>query len=431
MCDEKQVMVCIYSISQAALIAKSAYLKRRLCEFPEITLSPPLNITPQTFSLVTDFCYGTHIAVTPFNVAALLTAAELLAMTAIGGPGHENLKQITEAYFRRVVAVNKECASIVLRSCLPLLPEAETTASLVSRCIEALNLTAAESDGDVGYLEGFKGVMIEDLKLIVESVSQRLTDRHDLLYRIIDTYLKENIGKIGEEEKIQICNYIDCSILSPPLIMHAVQNPRMPLRFVVQAMFLQQLNTRRSIISAATDHHRTNPEPKDSATTLGTILERDAALRQVSQMKAVMSATNSRIQTLEKELSGMRKLLNESESIDNRIDSARSASFRFSSETNKISKGQVGSISSLSYRDAVKKVGVKGSFPSEGSPGAVEKNLGRRLINGLKSAFRLQKKSERKGHNKNDENLEKEDENEGKIVIVKKDRPFHSRNPSF
>lgn len=114
--------------------------------------------------MVTDFSYGTHIAVTPFNVAALLTAAD----------------------FCRVVAVMKECASIVLRSCFP---EAETMVFLVSRCIEALSLTA-EDDDDVGYLEGFKSIKTEDLKLIVESVSQRLMDRHDLLYRIIDTYLK-------------------------------------------------------------------------------------------------------------------------------------------------------------------------------------------------------------------------------------------------
>lgn len=165
-------------------MAKSAYLKRQLAEFPEITLSPPLNITPQTFALVTDFCYGTHVAVTPFNVAALRTAAELLGMT-----GGENLQEITEAYFRRVVAVNKECASIVLQSCFPLLPEAEAAACLVSRCIEALSVTA-ESDGDASCLEGFKSVRIDDLKLILESVSQRLADCHDLLYRIIDIYLK-------------------------------------------------------------------------------------------------------------------------------------------------------------------------------------------------------------------------------------------------
>lgn len=164
-------------------------MKRQLSEFPEITLSPPLNITAQTFSLVMDFCYGTHVAITPFNVAALRTAAELLGMTEINGPGDENLQQLTEAYFRSVVTVNKECASIVLGSCFSLLPEAETAASLVSRCIEALSLTA-EADGDISCLDDFKNLLTEDLKLILESVSQRLTDCHDLLYRIIDIYLK-------------------------------------------------------------------------------------------------------------------------------------------------------------------------------------------------------------------------------------------------
>lgn len=166
-------------------------MKRQLSEFPEITLSPPLNITPQTFALVTDFCYGTHIAVTPFNIAALRTAAELLGMTESSGAGAgESLQEITEAYFCRVVAVNKECASIVLQSCFSLLPEAETTASLVSRCIEALSVSAEADDSDTGFLDGFKDVGVDDLKAVLESLSQRLTDCHDLVYRIIDIYLK-------------------------------------------------------------------------------------------------------------------------------------------------------------------------------------------------------------------------------------------------
>ncbi|KAK4410074.1 BTB/POZ domain-containing protein [Sesamum angolense] len=128
-----------FHLHKEALIARSAYLKRQLTEFPEITLSPPLNITAQTFSLVTDFCYGNHVAITPFNVAALRTAAELLGMTETGGTaGEESLQQKTEAYFCCAVAVNKEYASIVLSSCFPLLPEAETAAALVSRCIEAV-----------------------------------------------------------------------------------------------------------------------------------------------------------------------------------------------------------------------------------------------------------------------------------------------------
>lgn len=240
--------------------------------------------------------------------------------------------------------------------------------------------------------------------------------------------MQENIGAAKEEEKIQLCNYIDCSILSPRVLMHAVQNPRMPLRFVVQAMFLQQLNTRHSIFAA--DNNRGRYQKKetatDAATTLGAILQRDAALRQVSQLKAVMNATNSRIQTLEEELSGMRKLLSEpGGSVKNRIDSSRSASFRFSSDPRSIERGQIGSISSLSYRDVAGKARAA-EASSSSSEGLSEVNFGRRLINGLKSVFRLQKnKSESRGPTENGEIMGDND-----IVTVRKDQSFHRRSRS-
>lgn len=216
------------------------------------------------------------------------------------------------------------------------------------------------------------------------------------------------MGSLREEEKIQMCNYIDCSILSPKLLMHAVQNPRMPLRFVVQAMFLQQLNTRHSIISSAAGHRggRARKEPPAAAVaTLGAILKKDAAQRQVSQLKAVMTATSSRIQTLEEELTGMRQLLGQPQS--------RSASFRFSSEdANKLQRGQLGSISSLSYRDV--------------APSTHEVNFGRRLMNGLRSAFRLQKnKAERKEATGNGDALGERD-----VIIIRKNQAFHKRSRS-
>lgn len=161
-------------------------MKRHLTESSEITLSPPLNITPETFSLVADFCYGTHLVLTPHNVAALRTAAEMLEMTETNDNGDENLRQKTEAYFRGAVTVNKEYASTVLRSCLSLLPEAETTAFLVSRCIEALSLA-----GDVmSCLGDVRTVRPKDFQLIVESMHRRMSGSHDLLYRIVDLYLK-------------------------------------------------------------------------------------------------------------------------------------------------------------------------------------------------------------------------------------------------
>ncbi|XP_075482859.1 BTB/POZ domain-containing protein At3g49900 [Primulina tabacum] len=416
-----------FRLHKQVLILRSGYLKRQLTKLTEITLNPPLNITSATFALITDFCNGSYISITPFNVAALRIAAELLEMTEVCGPRDENLQQKTEAYFCRAVAVNKGYASIVLRSCFPLLPEAEMTAALVSRCIEALSLI-----GEGECLDDVMSLRVEDLQLILESMSQRLTESHDLLYTIIDLYMKEKDRTVSEDQKTRMCNYIDCSILSHRILMHAVQNPRMPLRFVVQAMFVEQLNTRRSILSNQSDK---NHQPKDPV-TLGAILKRDAALRQATQLKNVVTTTNSRIQSLEKELSGMRKLLSEVENT-NIINSGRSASFRFSSEGNKVDRGQIGSISASSVLNIGNRIGAEGSSSSEESfEGArsVEKNLGRRLMHGLKSAFRLQslvskKKRDTKG-SPNVENSGKGDDGNDEIIIIRKDQAFHRRSRS-
>ena len=109
-------------------------------------------------------------------------------MTEAKGDGDQNLKQMTESYFRRFVAVNGEYAAIVFRSCLALLPEAETTAFLVSRCVEVMNLT---DDGDVvdGYFDDVISLSAEDFKIVAESMHQGF-QYHDLLYRIVDFYLE-------------------------------------------------------------------------------------------------------------------------------------------------------------------------------------------------------------------------------------------------
>ncbi|XP_073156842.1 BTB/POZ domain-containing protein At3g49900 [Henckelia pumila] len=409
-----------FRLHKQVLTLKSGYLKRQLGKLTEITLNPPLNITAETFALITDFCYGSYLAITPFNVAALRTAAELLEMTEVCGPRDENLQQKTEAYFRRAVSVNKEYASIVLRSCFPLLPEAETAAALVSRCIEALS-----SMGEEECLDDVTRLRVEDLQLILESMSRRLTESHDVLYTIIDLYIKEKERRVLEDEKTQMCNYIDCSILSHRVLMHAVQNPRMPLRFVVQAMFVEQLNTRRSIILTQ--------RKLDPAVTLGAILKRDAAMRQATQLKNVMNTTNSRIQSLEKEVNGMRKLLNQVENTSSVINSGgRSASFRFSSEGNRVDRGQIGSISASTVRNIngsrIRVEGSSSSSSEDSSPSVEKINLGRRLMHGLKSAFRFP--SNLVSKNKCDTTGKEDGGGNEKIVIIRKDQAFHSRSRS-
>ncbi|XP_024013852.1 BTB/POZ domain-containing protein At3g49900 [Eutrema salsugineum] len=395
-----------FHLHKDPLSRKSGYLKRHLTGVNELTLSPPLNITAETFSLVTAFCYGAHIELTPFNVVSLRVAVEILQMTSEAG-GHgvrANLRNLTESYLRRIVFANVDYIKIVLRSCLALLPESETTAFLVGRCIEALT---EFGDGDCvnEFLEEAVILPAGYFVVVADAVQQRFP-RHDLLYRIVDAYLKEHDGEITEEEKVQICNSIDCDKLSPLLLLHAVQNPKMPLRFIVRAMLQEQLNTRHSIIAAADavassagDRHReiASAAARDSSVTLGSLLQRDTAARQNCRLRAAMDSTSSRIQNLEKELDAMKRFISkESEKqrseriIESKsrsvMDSARSASFhcvhQSSNNVNKTQRGERGSVSSLS---TTFRRGGTTSPPPPQQPQS--KSLGKRLINGIKSVF--------------------------------------------
>ena len=127
--------------------------------------------------------------ITPFNVGALRTAASLLEMADTNGGGDESLQKLAETYFCRAVAVNREYASIIFRSCLELLPEAEETALLVSRCIEALS-SMESRDGFLRSVDEIKTVRIEDFEVVANSMHSRLTRSHDILYKIVDLYLK-------------------------------------------------------------------------------------------------------------------------------------------------------------------------------------------------------------------------------------------------
>ena len=173
------------------LTSRSSYLKRHVTELSHFTLSPPLNITADTFAVVAGFCYSSNVQITPSNVGPLRTASELLGMNESRGNDDDNLCQLTETSFHSYIGISQEYASMVLRSCLPLLPEAETTASLVSRCIEALISAEDEGQNDdfsFACLDDVVEMQPEDFQKVVESMNKRFGN-HDVLYKITDFYL--------------------------------------------------------------------------------------------------------------------------------------------------------------------------------------------------------------------------------------------------
>ncbi|KAJ8769400.1 hypothetical protein K2173_002604 [Erythroxylum novogranatense] len=420
-----------FHLHKEPLISRSCYLKRQLTELSQITL--PLNITADTFFLIADYCYGNHVVITPFNVAALRTAADLLEMTQSKGKRDDNLKQLTETYFRRVITANRELTLITFRYCLRLLPESEATAFLVSRCLEALDLSDESEDLDACLVQVI-ALPAEEFQIIAESMQCRFIS-HDMLYKIIDLYIKEHSGEITEDQRVEICNLINCDKLSQPLLMHAVQNPRLPLRFVVRAMLIEQLNTRRAIIKTATNtnhdkhgnhHHHDNVVlGGGSSVTLGSLLRWDAATIEATQLKAEMEATNSRIESLEKELAGMKKQLEKSEKqrclmeklllesekeikarekgrfeLEEReersvMGSSRSASFHYGPREVKVERGQTGSASfATAFRFGFKGEGVTEKSVSS-RPSCVNSatSNGKGWISRLKNTFGISKSS--------------------------------------
>lgn len=346
-----------FHLHRGPITSESGYLKRQLSESSDIAVDLPAGLTLDDFAGAVATCYGAaaDVALSPAGLAASWAAAGWLELSAEDG-----LARRAEDYFFREVAADKGRAAQVLRSCAPLLGGGcgEAAAALLVRCLETL--AAASGGGHGGWLEDVAALPLEEFQVVMEAMRARFAHDHDLMYTIVDHYLENHKGKLTEEDKSRLCYNVNCANLSHHLFMHLVQNPRLPLRFVVQAMLVEQLHSHHSML--LTHHH--HPAAAVSAAplpplllkrsvsghgtfsagagdaagagmSLGDILQRDAVMRQSAHIRASMQATGRRIDALERELAGLRGRLRRSEQqaaasaaiIDDRA-SAKSASFR-------------------------------------------------------------------------------------------------------
>uniref|UniRef100_A0A7N0TMF8 NPH3 domain-containing protein n=2 Tax=Kalanchoe fedtschenkoi TaxID=63787 RepID=A0A7N0TMF8_KALFE len=401
------------------VISRCGYLKRQLTHASVVTVNPPLTITPATFLLIANFCYGAEIVLRPDNLAALRTAADLLEMTEDVNRG--NLLAQAESFFTKVVVFDQDHAAAVLDECVRLMPEAETVASLPSRCLHVLGMFR-EGDLLAERVQAVRLMPFEHFKVVARKLRELLVANHDTLYVVIDQYIKGNMEKLTEEERSELCSLIDCVRLDSRLLIHAVQCPRMPLRFVVRAMFAEQINTRKSIISATSgnqpqtlnrspdsvaDSASAELEEEEATTTLGGILKRDAALRDVERIKREMDTTCAKIKLLEEELKGMRAVLTESKSAVrieqekdqqedegdgkddlalSKVDAKRSMSLRMLTtvgKVNRVRRGERGSVSSASIRLPRTIQTTSSDIKTQ----RVRKVFGAKLMSGLKNVF--------------------------------------------
>lgn len=132
----------------------------------------------------------------------------------------------------------------------------------------------------------------------------RLCD--DGLYRAVDTYLKIH-PTLAEHERKRLCRILNCHRLSLDACTHASQNERLPLRFVVQVLFCEQLKI-RSTVTEVSNSVKDNLSEADNCSI---ILKEPTS---TSQQGADQENVNQmEIRALKRELASMKEKCNDLE----------------------------------------------------------------------------------------------------------------------
>lgn len=127
--------------------------------------------------------------------------------------------------------------------------------SFSAPCISAPHITGLIAVAEL--IEDFLTEVASDIDLKVEtfitlaemSVAASLgTQRSsDGIYKAIDIYLNKH-RHLTESEREEVCQLLDCQKMSVEACEHAANNERLPLRVVVQVLFVGQLQLRDTIM---------------------------------------------------------------------------------------------------------------------------------------------------------------------------------------
>ncbi|XP_050205446.1 BTB/POZ domain-containing protein At5g48130 [Mercurialis annua] len=172
---------------------------------------------------------------------------------------------------------------------------------------------------------------------LVETVPISCRQSHDQLYRAMSTFLQAHLDA-SQKEKELVCKYLNCQLLSQEACIEAVQNELMPLRMIIQALFVQQLNTHQAFkdcsdsfrfpncgefsgslpssrcpnsksenLAETTSPYSEGAEPANR--TLSFLLQKDVAAQRYDLSRKEYESTSFRIQSLEQELLSLKKSL--------------------------------------------------------------------------------------------------------------------------
>ncbi|KAK9149235.1 hypothetical protein Scep_007992 [Stephania cephalantha] len=129
----------------------------------------------------------------------------------------------------------------------------------------------------------------------LQEISNGTNRSLDGIYHAIDIYLDTH-RNLTETEREDVCQVLDCYKMSPEACTHAAQNKRLPLRVVVQALFVGQLHLREAIVD------RIEGSDYESQKGNELVVDEDHS----SEMRIEMERMDERVINLENECSKMK-----------------------------------------------------------------------------------------------------------------------------
>ncbi|KAI9092931.1 hypothetical protein K1719_027454 [Acacia pycnantha] len=160
--------------------------------------------------------------------------------------------------------INVDCLKRILKSFYRNFDGSDPLGFIkVAELVEEYLGEVASSDLELGIDEF---ISLAELAVAASLGSQKGSDG---IYRAVDIYLEKH-RSLTEAEKEQVCQVLDTQKMSQEALQHAAQNTRLPLRTVVQILFMGQLHLRDQIASEAEekkmeqeskeDHHQEDEE---------------------------------------------------------------------------------------------------------------------------------------------------------------------------
>ncbi|XP_013619760.1 PREDICTED: putative BTB/POZ domain-containing protein At5g13600 [Brassica oleracea var. oleracea] len=153
-------------------------------------------------------------------------------------------------------------------------------------------------DGYLAEVASDENLKLSKFQALGALVPEDVRPMDDGIYRAIDIYIKAHPW-LTKSEREQLCMLMNCQKLSLEASSHAAQNERLPLRVIVQVLFIEQMRLRTSISGWFFDTDSNNDDTSGKSHTL----EGDSG-----NANMVMNETmKERVYELEKECTSMKQ----------------------------------------------------------------------------------------------------------------------------